>query len=325
MSVKIGAKTYVTDKNGDLPKDLGVEIGPEGLELTATLTGPYVRVENQQGKTLSVKVTVKPGENKVVFNPATSVTDENTLAQVNAFHKVNMSLNFLRERGLSNERMDKTQLPVRTNIDDECNAYYTPGSPSLNFFRSSKNCVNSAYDTVAEHENGHFWDDFTGGIVNGGLSEGWGDILSMFRLNNPIIGEHFLKQARGGVDYIRHGDNKYQYNEYDEVHDQGQAWGGFAWKLRKALMAKLGDEEGASVAEMLVMPTMFAKASTIPSAMAQVLINATAKDGTILHEAEIRAAAKAHGITLPQSGTASTPSGFLPRLTGALKRLLGIR
>jgi hypothetical protein len=318
LEVKIGGKSYVTDKNGMLPKDF--ETGTEGLELTATLSGPYVRVENQNGKTLSVKVTVKPGENKVVFNPNTSITDENTLAQINAFSKVNLSLNFLRERGLSNERIDKTQLPVRTNINDECNAYYTPGSPSLNFFRSSKNCVNSAYDTVAEHENGHFWDDFTGGIVNGGLSEGWGDILSMFRLNNPIIGEHFLKQARGGVDYIRHGDNTYQYNEYDEVHDQGQAWGGFAWKLRKALIAKLGDVEGAAMAELLVMPTMFAKAATIPNAMAQVLINATGKDGTILHEAEIRAAAKAHGINLPQSGKGVATS-FLSKLAGPLASL----
>jgi len=315
LEVKIGGKTYVTDKEGKLPSDLVA--GPEGLELIATLTGPYVRIENQQGATLSVKIQVKPGDNQVVFNPNTGIADENTLAQVNAFHKVNLSLNFLRERGLSNERMDKMQLPVRTNINDECNAYYTPGRPTLNFFRSSKNCVNSAYDTVAEHENGHYWDDFTGGIVNGGMSEGWGDILSMFRLNNPVVGEHFLKQARGGVDYIRHGENTYQYNEYDEVHDQGQAWGGFAWKLRKALIAKLGDVDGAAMAESLVLPTMFAKASRIPDAMAQVLVNATGKDGAILHEAEIRAAAKAHGISLPQSGKGVATS-FLSRLSGPL-------
>ncbi|PIR19702.1 MAG: hypothetical protein COV48_00510 [Elusimicrobia bacterium CG11_big_fil_rev_8_21_14_0_20_64_6] len=322
LEVKIGGKSYVTDKNGELPADFATET--EGLELTATLSGPYVRVENQQGKTLSVKVQVKPGENKVVFNTGTGIEDENTLAQINAFQKVNLSLNFLRERGLSNERMDKTQLPVRTNINDECNAYYTPGRPTLNFFRSSKNCVNSAYDTVAEHENGHYWDDFTGGIVNGGMSEGWGDILSMFRLNNPIIGEHFLKEARGGADYIRHGDNTYQYNEYDEVHDQGQAWGGFAWKLRKALIAKLGAEEGAAMAESLIMPTMFAKTTRIPDAMAQVLVNATANDGTILHEAEIRAAAKAHGIDLPQR-SGNIASSFLSRLTGPLSavRLTG--
>ncbi|MEK7232350.1 MAG: hypothetical protein AAB268_00930 [Elusimicrobiota bacterium] len=305
MEVKIGAKSYVTDKTGALPAGLSEEIGA-GLELTATLSGPYVRVEDQQGRTLSVKVIVKPGENKVVFNTGTGIEDENTLSQINAFHKVNMSLNFLRERKLTTKRMDKTQLPVRTNIDDDCNAYYTPGRPSLNFFRSSRDCVNTAYDTVAEHENGHFWDDFTGGILNGGLSEGWGDILSMFRLNNPIIGEHFLKRPGDGVDYIRHGENTYQYNEYDGVHDQGLAWGGFAWKLRKALMAKLGDAEGAEITESLIMPTMFAKAATIPNAMMQVLVNATKKDGTILHEAEIRAAAKTHGITLPQVDVVTT-------------------
>jgi len=320
LEVKIGGKSYITDKDGKLPAGLSAEIGPDGLELTSTLSGPWVRVENQNGATLSVKIAVKPGENKVVFNPNAGVADENTLAQISAFQKVNLSLAFLRDRGLSNERMNKTQLPVRTNIDDECNAYYTPGRPTLNFFRSSKNCVNSAYDTVAEHENGHYWDDFTGGIVNGGMSEGWGDILSMFRLNNPIIGEHFLKVPRGGVDYIRHGENTYQYNEYDEVHDQGQAWGGFAWKLRKALIAKLGEVDGAAMAESLVMPTMFAKTTTIPNAMAQVLVNATAKDGTILHEAEIRAAAKAHGVTLPTSGN-GVAAGFLSRLAGPLASL----
>jgi len=320
LEVKIGGKSYVTDKEGKLPAGLVADIGPEGLEMTSTLSGPWVRIENQQGATLSVKVAVKPGDNKVVFNPNAGVTDENTLAQISAFQKVNLSLAFLRERGLSNERMNKTQLPVRTNINDECNAYYTPGRPTLNFFRSSKNCVNSAYDTVAEHENGHYWDDFTGGIVNGGMSEGWGDILSMFRLNNPIIGEGFLKVPRNGVDYIRHGENTYQFNEYDEVHDQGQAWGGFAWKLRKALIAKLGAEEGAAIAESLVMPTMFAKTTTIPNAMAQVLVNATAKNGSILHEAEIRAAAKAHGVTLPTSG-AGVAAGFLGRLAGPLAAL----
>ena len=101
------------------------------------------------------------------------------------------------------------------------------------------------------------------------------------------------------------------------MHDQGQAWGGFAWKLRKALIAKLGDAEGAAMAESLVMPTMFAKASRIPDAMAQVLVNATGRDGTILHEAEIRAAAKAHGIDLPQSRATGVAS-FLSRLSGPL-------
>jgi hypothetical protein len=303
LNLTIGGKTFTTDKDGRFSAP-GLDIGPEGVTLTATLSGPFANVLDTTGKTLKITVTVTPGDGAVtaVFNQNSTLNDENALAQVSAFHKVNLAYSFLKDRNLTTERMDKNPITIRTNINDECNAYYTPGSPSLNFFKSSANCVNSAYDTVADHEYGHYWDDMTGGIMNGGLSEGWGDIVSMYLLNNPIIGEHFLKVARNGVDYIRHGENKYQYNEFDEVHAQGQAWGGFGWKLRKGLMQLLGDAEGAGVAESLVLATMFAKAATIPDAMAQVLVNALKKDGTLMHEKLIRDTAKAHGITLPNSG-----------------------
>jgi hypothetical protein len=316
LNLTIGGKTYTTDKDGKFSA-AGLEIAPEGLTLTATLSGPFVNVQDTTGKTLTINVTLKPGDDNItaVFNKDATLNDENALAQVAAFQKVNLAYNFLKTRNLTTERMDKNPITVRTNVDDECNAYYTPGSPSLNFFKSSANCVNSAYDTVADHEYGHYWDDMTGGIMNGGLSEGWGDMVSMFLLNNPIIGEHFLKVARNGVDYIRHGENTYQYNEYDEVHDQGQAWQGFGWKLRKALMKELGDAEGAAVAEALILPTMFAKAATIPDAIAQVLVNAMKKDGTIQYEKLIRDTAQLHGITLPSNPgnhllAALTPSSW---------------
>lgn len=323
LTVTVGGKTYTTDKNGNFSTDSGLEVGPEGLTLTATLAGPFVTVQDTSGKTLKISVTLKPGDGavKAVFNTDAKLNDENALAQVSAFQKVNLAYNFLKERKLTTERMDKNPITVRTNVDDECNAYYTPGSPSLNFFRSSANCVNSAYDTVADHEYGHYWDDMTGGIMNGGLSEGWGDMVSMYLLNNPIIGEHFLKKARGGVDYIRHGENTYQYNEYDEVHDQGQAWQGFGWKLRKALMKELGDAEGAAVAEALVLPTMFAKAATIPDAMAQVLVNAMKKDGTIQYEKLIRDTAKIHGITLPSNPSKGFVESLVSRFTAPLRKM----
>jgi hypothetical protein len=49
------------------------------------------------------------------------------------------------------------------------------------------------------------------------------------------------------------------------------------------------------------MPTMFSKASNIPAAMAQVLLNDMDADGNLPNEAEIRGAAKAHGLTLPKN------------------------
>ncbi|NNN06736.1 MAG: hypothetical protein HKL90_12615 [Elusimicrobia bacterium] len=303
LNLTIGGKTYTTDKNGFFSAP-GLKISPAGLNVTASLSGPYVTVVDQEKATLSVNVTLKSsGEGvQVVFNPDANLADENALAQVSAFHKVNLAYNFLKERGLTTERMDKTPIPVRSNLDDECNAYYTPGSPSLSFFRSSANCVNSAYDTVADHEYGHYWDDMTGGITNDGLSEGWGDTVSMYLLNNPVIGEHFMKHpGPDGKDYIRDGRNTYKYNEYDEAHDQGQAWGGFTWKLRAAMMQKLGDAAGAALAEALVLPTMFSKSANIPDAMAQVLVNAMKSDGTLAYEKEIRAIAILHGVTLPQA------------------------
>jgi|GEM_PF-1851572 len=342
LNVTIGGKTYTTDKNGRFSAP-DLQIPAEGLTIAATLSGPFVNVVDDEKKTLSVNVTLKPGDGdvQVVFNSDANLADENSLAQVSAFHKVNFAYAFLKDRGLTTERMDKNPITVKTNINDECNAFYTPGSPSLNFFKSSANCVNSAYDTVADHEYGHYWDDMTGGIMNGGLSEGWGDTLSMYGLNNPIVGEHFLKQPRAlpedmidylsnaaryvkslfmeGKDYIRSGENDYKYNEYDEVHAQGQAWGGFTWKLRKAMIEKLGYEAGIAMAEALVLPTMFAKAATIPDAMAQVLVNAMKKDGTLAFEKDIRDIATFHGVTLPHS------SGFVESLvdgaTGGLRRL----
>ncbi|MFI5346848.1 MAG: hypothetical protein ACHQ51_10790 [Elusimicrobiota bacterium] len=327
LNLTIGGKTYTTDKDGKFSA-AGLEIAPEGLTLTATLSGPYVNIQDTTGKTLTINVTLKPGDDNVtaVFNKDATLNDENALAQVAAFQKVNLAYNFLKVRNLTTERMDKNPITVRTNVDDECNAYYTPGSPSLNFFKSSANCVNSAYDTVADHEYGHYWDDMTGGIMNGGLSEGWGDMVSMFLLNNPIIGEHFLKVARPGPDgkpqdYIRHGDNTYQYNEYDEVHDQGQAWQGFGWKLRKALMKELGDAEGAAVAEALIFPTMFAKAASIPDAIAQVLVNAMKKDGTIQYEKLIRDTAKIHNITLPSNPGKGFVESLVARFTAPFNKL----
>ena len=192
LNLTIGGKTYTTDKDGKFAAD-GLQIAPEGLTLAATLSGPFVNIQDSTGKTLTINVTLKPGDGAIqaVFAPDATINDENAIAQVSAFHKVNLIYDFLRQRKLTTERMDKNAIVVRTNVDDECNAFYTPGSPSLNFFKSSANCVNSAYDTVADHEYGHYWDDMTGGIMNGGLSEGWGDTVSMYLLNNPVIGEHF--------------------------------------------------------------------------------------------------------------------------------------
>lgn len=285
-------KTYYADAEGKFTVQ---GEGDKPVTLSVRLNGKFARVNDRSGQALVVTVVAKPGEElRVVFNPAGAA--ETALAQVNAYAHVTRIHDWLLEQGIDLEAF-KRPLPIVTNIDDECNAYYTPYNPSLNFFKSSERCANSSYNDVIYHEYGHYVDDKAhGGIPNGGLSEGWGDIFSMLLTKQPVLGRGFLKgQAQ---DYIRHGENTYQYHSSDEVHDQGQAWGGFGWKLRKALVASLGEAEGAALASALVVPVMLASVRDIPKAIEAVLMRDVDQDGETPHFKEIAAAAKAHGITV---------------------------
>ncbi len=307
---------FTLDGKADMADTDGKFAG-KGKTFTATVESKWAKIHDTDRKELKVNVTLDPSKpNVVVLNPEQN--DLGTINQVNMLIWINRIHDWWSTRLNADARIDK-QIPVNVNIHQDCNAYYTPGRPSLNFFRDSEECSDTGRPGVGMHEYGHFVDDMIGGITNGGMSEGWGDIGSMFILGTPIIGEGFLKNRNPS--WIRHGENTYQYSDSDEVHDQGQAWMGFAWKLRKALIASLGEAKGAATAESLIVPTLFAKTSDIPSQMAQVLLRAMGNDGTIRFEKEIRAAAKAHGIDLPQNpgivgGVADLANGLVGVVTG---------
>jgi len=317
-----GRKFY-TDADGyfTLEKLAGVD-EDAAVTVTAKLKGKYAVVTDKRMKDLVVTASVKPGERmQLLFNPQGA--DEFAIAQVNGYQHVNIVHDYVVRNGIDIARINQP-IPVSVNDRRDCNAYYTPYSPSLNFFSSSARCINTAYDTVAYHEYGHFVDDMIGGIINGGLSEGYGDILSLYITAQPVLGEGFLKGQE--KDYIRHGENTYQYNDDDEVHDQGQAWGGFGWKLRKALIesakaAGLTQEEaekkGAAIAEALVIPTFLANVRDIPAAIQAVLLRDVDANGVAPHFQEIQAAAAAHNIKVaePKPGNAevslASAGGFM--------------
>lgn len=291
LTATVDGRPIMTDTDGRWSASAS---GP--TKFKAKLEGKWAKVYDKNNHPVTIDAAVNPGDNVVVANPTAS--DLLTVDQVNMYIWITRIHDWWSARLNADKRIDN-QIPVNVNIDQDCNAYYTPGRPSLNFFKESSRCSDTGKAGIGAHEYGHHVDNMIGGITNGGMSEGWGDIGSMFLLGTPIIGEGFLKNRNPS--WIRHGDNTYQYSDNDEVHDQGQAWMGFAWKLRKMLIASLGEAAGAAKAEALIIPTLFAKAGDIPSQMAQVLLNAMDKDGKIQHEKEIRAAAKAHGIDLPQN------------------------
>ncbi|MBI5202483.1 MAG: hypothetical protein HY925_12905, partial [Elusimicrobia bacterium] len=206
-----GGKFY-SDKDG---KFTVPGSGTEPVQLKMRLTGRYANVSDKEGKDLTVTVTAKPGEElRVVFNP--EGMDEGAVAQVNGYVHTTGVHDWLVAQGIKVAALDKPML-VNVNIDDECNAYYTPWNPSLNFFKKSSRCANSSMANVNRHEYGHAVDDAIGGIQNGGLSEGWGDIIARYMGNAPEIGKGFFfsnpwDPTKPPPPYLRIGTNDYKYN-----------------------------------------------------------------------------------------------------------------
>ncbi len=268
--------------------------------ITSSLRGRWARVLSAKKDNLFLTNTGVPGTLlNLRFNPSGSAESET--AQVNAYYHVNFIHDWVQSH-LSSKTLAAINIPIITNvnINDVCNAYYD--YKSLNFFASGDGCLNSAYDTIIYHEYGHFVDDKIGGITDGGLSEGWGDVLGAYATGQPILGEGFF-----GVpgESIRRADNNYQYPRggQDEIHALGQAWVGFAWNLRENLITSLGKTAGIQTAENIVIPTLYANSKDIPAAVRDVMVRDD-DDGNLLngtpHYAEIAAAAIKHHLPFPE-------------------------
>lgn len=264
------------------------------LKVTATMKGKWARVVTKSGTALSA-VGEGTSPIKIMFNEKGAEFDT---AQVNGYFHTNVVHDFVKSFGLNSAKIDK-QVTVNVNLPQTCNAYYTGGT--INFFKAGASgatkCVNSAYDSVVYHEYGHLVDDAFGGITDGGMSEGWGDVLSILITKQPIIGKGFF--ANDPSKYIRNADNNYVYKPGDEVHKAGQALAGFVWHLRDALMKKYGADKVDKMIGELVLPSLASNAKDMYAVAKEVLVR-NDDDGNLANgtpdKAEIVAAAKMHGI-----------------------------
>jgi len=265
---------------------------PSANDVPVNLTGRWVDVNDQMGTDLtSAIIGGSPNPANIHFNPIGNT--ETMTAQVNAYVHTNRVYEWLAMNGVGPVGI---QIPLPTNVNQNstCNAFYDYAS--INFFRSGGGCPNTAYDTVIYHEYGHFVDDKIGGITDFGLSEGWGDVLATYISGQPLVGEGFFGTPGS---YIRHAENNYVYNPYDEVHSVGQAWMGFAWDLRQGLIQKHGADFGKALAESLVIPVLWANSPNIPSAVREVALRDD-NDGNLangtLNSDVLYPAAVRHGV-----------------------------
>ncbi len=218
VSIVGGSSTY-TDANGffTLPFD-----GTGSVTVRADLIGPWVRVVNQAGTTLSLQQTVTPpGPADFIFN--TERVELNT-AQVNGFLQTQIVHNFADAINPAYPGIDY-QIPCNVNINSTCNAYYS--SRTINFYRSGGGCVNTAYSTVIYHEYGHFIIEMGHPNATGDYHEGMADVTAALLADDPCLAIEF----RGiGTGCLRNSVNDVRYPCSGEVHYCGQVISGAFWQ-----------------------------------------------------------------------------------------------
>ena len=224
-------------------------------EIRAKLRGPGFVVDNQSGSGLE---SAQTGPGSAPIDLHLGAVGEDQLAQDSAFYWSNFA------RDLAHNILGPAELPglkVRTNINQNCNAFWD-GS-SINFFKAGSGCPNTAYSDVVMHEYGHGIDAVKGGIVNGGYSEGFGDAVAVLATRQPCVGRDFF----GAGTCLRSASDVILWPSPGEVHTVGRPYGGFTWELVQQLKQTFSEDESYAIATRLVLGAAAANPSDIADAV----------------------------------------------------------
>lgn len=225
--------------------------------MTAALDGPNVDVQNQAGADMGAANNGTPAAPvDLAFNATTDLQR----AEVSANYWVNQA------HDLASPILDAADLPnlpALVNISGNCNAFWT-GSSVL-FYQAFSGCPNTAYSDVIYHEYGHGVDDRKGGILDGGLSEGFGDAIAILGTRQSCVGRSF----RPNGDCLREASEVHTWPPPAGTgsHDTGRRYGGFTWELIQQLLADHSQDDAYAIATQLTLASAAANPSDIPDAV----------------------------------------------------------
>jgi hypothetical protein len=270
---------------------------PEGLR--PRLHSPSFEVTDTKNRDVEFRLSGNGHQYQGILNPN---GHSHQTAQVNTFVALAEVEDFLYRRNAFERDPQKRVLRAFVNLNlESCNAKYRNGLVA--FYEETDECRNTAFDTVVYHEYAHFIDDLHGGITDLALSEGMGDVLATFLTQQPLIGQEINKLD---LSPQRSADNLAVYRpaengpmNYTTLYERAQAWSGFAWHSRQALIAKYGGEEGRLLAELFFLTPLETNAPDIPSAVAEVLARAAQGDPQRYADdlALLQKAARRHGLS----------------------------
>ncbi len=264
LDVTLDGSPTSTDASGQLSWS-----GAAAVQVETGVSGPLIAVTSTTGTPLTNSASLNDG-GELVFAAA---NDEVAEAQLSAFIHAKIVKDHVRGINPTLEWLD-TQLPVRVNIDDDCNAF-SDGN-SINFFLSSGQCANTALlADVVYHEFGHSMHSNSiiegVGAFDGAFSEGLSDYLSASITNDPAMGVGFFR-SDAPLRHIDPLDREHIWpQDVGEIHFTGIIFAGAMWDLRKTLIEKYGQDLGASMSDQYFYGAV-QRASNIPGTYIEVLL-----------------------------------------------------
>ena len=296
-SMLIDGSVLNTDDDGVLTWS-----GTSSISLRTNVIGPLVRVNNDQGEEVTMEAVLADGGSITLDRRDDEVED----AQINTFIAVGIAKEKARSLapGLS---FLGDQLRANVNMDGNCNAYYD--GTTINFFGASRRCQNTGrLADVVYHEFGHAL--HANSVIRGvgqfdrSTSEGASDVLAALITGDPGMGRGFFysNQALRHIDPSS-GEARWPDDIDEDPHITGLIFGGAIWDLRKALIEKLGEEDGIAHTEALYYQVL-RRSSDVPSTYAEVLA-ADDDDGDLSNGSPnfcaINDAFARHGLADPQT------------------------
>lgn len=225
--------------------------GTSPASVTTSVTGTYVRINNQAGALATATLTA-PNNGVATWNAA---TDEFTDAQVSAFIYVNKAKARARLINPAVLAWINTPLDVFVNEPSSCNAL--SNGNELHFYRASAMCENTArISDVVFHEFGHSLHNHSiiqgMGLWDQHLSEGLADFFEANITEDPAFARGFYLDDAPIRTIDPVGMERVYPLDFDfDPHVSGLIIGGALWDLRKALIASLGYNAGVARTELI--------------------------------------------------------------------------
>ncbi len=227
-----GGNTAFADENGDFTIS---HPGNTPVDVHSELRGQWFRVNNVFGSEAELIEEVTP-PGPVNFMHNESNDNQYYRAEVNGYLQANVvrdfTLNYHPQYPVIHQQQN---FAVNVNLNDNCNAFYD--GYSINFYTSGGGCSNTAFSTVVHHEYGHHLVN-VGGSGQGAYGEGMGDVMGILITDTPQLGFGFFNNCN---QFMRTGDNNFQYPCSGEIHYCGQLISGCVWSTRNALIENYPD------------------------------------------------------------------------------------